>query len=175
MSKPNERTPPPDFGKWKQAIGDFMVSFNECEYWVYQYIALLVTPHLADLINEERLDKRSRAAHAAIKDERLTISPEFVDGVFKRLKDLANYRNILAHNAPMLSVYESTGDSNEISLAIELTTHKGKETTLDEIWARAEDARELDADMLRLFQQIFAERPRTDRIVGSAVEQAPQR
>lgn len=148
-----------DMGAWKQAIGDFMVSFNECEYWVYHYIDQTVSRRLAKLLSEERLQKRATAALAAIQDANIQPEGIVVEDLFARLKKLADYRNILAHNAPMLTLYEhpptTINEDATYEMAIELASPKGKSTTLAEVKAQADEARNLSAEMLRLFEAII--------------------
>lgn len=147
-----------DMGLWKQAIGDFMVSFNECEYWVYQYIDQTVPRKLANVLAEERLQKRAKAALAAIQDAGIQPEGIVIEDLFGRLKKLADYRNILAHNAPMIVLYEYSSTSIEndstYEMAIELTSARGMSTTLTEVQERATEAKNLSAEMLRLFEAI---------------------
>ncbi len=147
-----------DMGAWKQAIGEFMVSFNECEYWVYQYINQTVPRRLASFLSEERLQKRAKAALAAIQDANIQPEGIVVEDLFERLRKLADYRNILAHNAPMLTLYEYPPTAIEkdstYELAIELASPKGRSTTLVEVKERAVEARNLSAEMHRLFEAI---------------------
>jgi hypothetical protein len=140
---------------WKDAIGDFMVSFNECEFWVHQYVLELLPTNVATLVGKERLQKRSEFVQAAIKDATLSVPPQLVQGVFTRLGQLAEFRNLLAHNAPVTNVVGSSVKDwrPEIQLI-----HKERQVTLDEIRAKAEDARELESEMEQLFLSMYAER-----------------
>lgn len=148
----------PGFDAWRQAIGAFMVSFNECEHWIYMFIDALVGPHLAEVIAEERLQKRSRAAEAAVKDLELGIDEAEIDQLFARLRQLADYRNVLAHNAPMVQVYEhTTGGSAEdldYQMRIELRSRKGRKTSLEEIQTQTLEAEELSERLALLLTKI---------------------
>jgi hypothetical protein len=145
---------------WTHAIGEFMVYFNECEYWLYEYVAELVPSNRAAVINEEALKKRSKAAKAAFKDANLTIPIQEVDAIFFRLDDLANFRNLLAHNAPMECLYETkfadVTKPTKYSVAIELQSRRGKgrTTDLEEIKKNVLAARQLSADMMAQWEMI---------------------
>jgi hypothetical protein len=154
-----------EFEAWKTAIGDFMVSFNACEFLTYRYIEVLVPPNLAAyLVQEQVLSKVSRAARAAITDAGL-LSPaaEEVDALFARLKALSDYRNILAHNAPTVEVRElpdEGGGEAELLFRVQLATRKGHQTSLDEIRAKAELARVLAGSMQSLYAEVVRFAPR---------------
>lgn len=150
---------------WKQAIGEFMVNFNECEYWVYACIAQLIRPKLAAVVSDGPLKQRSKCAKAALLDAKLPIPPEQIESVFTRLASMADFRNILAHNAPMVAVYEYQRAGNiepELEVVIELANRKGETTPLARIREQAEAARALSESMCELFKQIVqasTERP----------------
>lgn len=165
MSTEDEETDPLDgvdleghrdaLGDWKRAIGEFMVAFNECEHFVYRMVDLLYSPGAADLIGKERLLKRSQFAEAAIRDARFSVNQAELASAFKALKDLAEFRNILAHNAPMLTVYFDGAEADRA--LIELRARGGKAATLGEISVRAGEARALSGRLLRLFQALHME------------------
>jgi hypothetical protein len=146
---------------WTHAIGEFMVRFNECESWLYEYVAELVPSNLAEVINEDTLlKKRIKAAKAAFRDANLSIPIQEVDAIFKRLDVLAEFRNILAHNAPMACLYETkfadVTKTTKYEIAIELQSRKrmGKKTDLSEIQRNALVARQLSADMMAQWEMI---------------------
>ena len=136
-----------------------MVSFNECEYWTSEYLSEMLPENIAKLLNEESLQKRCRAVRAAIRDANLNVLISEVDGLFNQLNDLATYRNLLAHNAPMVCIYESISNNKELDsnlhVAIELKTQKGKMTDLVEIQGMTIRANRLSADMLTMFEKII--------------------
>jgi hypothetical protein len=116
---------------------------------------MLIRPHLADVLQGERLRKRSQIAHAVIKDADLPIPSEEVKDAFGRLAKMADYRNILAHNAPNWNVYAHDEDPNDLRVALELRSHRGHQTTLVEVLDRADEAKELAAAMMNLYRDIY--------------------
>jgi len=137
---------------WKRAIGEFMVAFNECEHFIYRMVDLLYSPGAADLIGKERLLKRSQFVEAAIRDGQFSVDLVESSSAFKALKDLADFRNILAHNAPMLTVYFA-GDEVDRAL-IELRSRGGKGASLDEIGGKTGEARALSRRLMQVFEAL---------------------
>jgi hypothetical protein len=142
--------------EWKDAIGRFIVKFAGCEVWISGWARELFPVPVDQLVVEQQLESRARFVRAAFKASDIEVESATLDDVFKRLKDLATYRNLVVHNPPVLAVYETT-TSEELIAEVELVSQRDprKQTTLAEIRARTVEADALQRDMLPI-QREFA-------------------
>jgi hypothetical protein len=144
--------------EWVQAIGRFIVSFAECEYWTYRYIAELLPPRVSAVVSQQMLESRGKVAKAAIEDAQLGISDERLKDVFERLADLAAFRNIVAHNPPMFAIYQAVDDPEEVKVVVEMVNSRNpnKQPSLARLQERHKEAQELCRLMSNLHSEIGA-------------------
>lgn len=138
--------------QWAIAIGRFLVAFNACEYWTYQYARTFGSQALRDAIADQGLPPRIAIARALLIDLGL-IEPmqARVDRAFDSLARLAKTRNLVAHNAPVLNVYRSTEGRLEMRFELQSARDPNKEVTQDHLATLAQEAWELDQELALLY------------------------
>jgi hypothetical protein len=140
-------------GDWKQAIGRFIVHFAECELWVTTWARTWFPAAVAEEIVKFPLERRAGLVRAMLLSRDTGVDKTDTGAVFSELRQLAAFRNLIAHNPPLLSIVEGTDASEEVRLQVRLTSMRDTETqaTLSEIVAKGTAARLL-ADRMQNMQ-----------------------
>ena len=154
---------------WALAIGRFLVAFTSCEVWTYHYIKTFGSHRLHDAAADMNLGPRGNLAHALVSDIGLvTHVQERVDAAFKKLKELSHPRNLVAHNGPLVHLYQNS-NTGELEVRHELRSARdpSKDITIAELEKLHAEAVELDQELALLYGVV---RHPESQIVGNAVE-----
>lgn len=92
---------------WALGIGRFLTHFASCERWTYDFIRTFGSVELRESVADSPLGVRGRIARAILRDMQ-PVDPyaRRIEEAFIELTVLARSRNIVAHNGPMVQVYE---------------------------------------------------------------------
>jgi len=127
--------------EWALAIGRFMVRFNNCEYWTYQYVKTFGSDRLREAAGELMLGARVPMAQALVLD--IGLVPDVhkrIEAAFSKLDGLAKMRNLVAHNGPLIHVYREKDDKMKLMIELRSARDDSKSITikrLDELTAEA--------------------------------------
>jgi hypothetical protein len=139
-------------GDWKQAIGRFIVNFAECELWVATWARRWFPRDVAEEIVKFPLERRAVLVQAMLLSRETGVDKADLGPAFKELFELAKFRNLIAHNPPVLSIVEGTEAPEQVRLQVRLTSMRDseKQATLPEIVAKGTAARRLADRMLTM-------------------------
>lgn len=127
-----------------------MVTYNDLEHVLDLFISTLTTTNIHKFAINLSLSFRCDLALALIDDG--NHDPKIqkdIEKSFQRIHALSNYRNLIAHNAPMTSIYMD--DQMNLGLRVELRDRKNKssELTIDQVQKATVDAFELGMILLK--------------------------
>jgi hypothetical protein len=114
--------------EWALAIGRFIMTFSECEWFTHKIIEIAGTTEEQSKLQEYETEKRARIAEAiALRnlDQR-----ESVLRTFQEFHSINGKRKLLAHNTPAVDVY--VGASNDIrEFRLGLCSFRNSQQTVD--------------------------------------------
>lgn len=143
-------------------IGRFVVSFTNLAYWTLFCIEVIASQEMRDAFVELPITSRAKIAEALMLG---TNPPESIQqrikAAFSELRRLAVQRNLVAHNAPMMNVYEL--ENGDLRTAFELRSQRdaNKQVTTAELVAFHKSAIDLGTELYSLTRQL-------DRAAGNA-------
>jgi hypothetical protein len=151
-------TPLEAHGEWKHAIGRFIVNFAECELWVSAWARQCFPAAEGVKIVKNRLEQRAKLVRAKLLSEDTGLDEPTTCAAFDDLLRLAHFRNLIAHNPPILSILAGPDTSQEVRTQVRLISMRDEriETTLAEIIAKGTEAGYLAGRMLNMQAQMLS-------------------
>jgi hypothetical protein len=134
---------------WKEAIGRFIVNFAGCELWVTTWARAWFPKEVAEEIVKFPLERRAVLVRAMLMSRDIGVDKADIAAAFGELQQLGNFRNLIAHNPPVLSIVEGTDASEEVRLQVRLasTRDASRQATIAEIRANGTAAARLSDRM----------------------------
>ena len=151
--------------EWKLEIGRFMVAFAECELWTHQCIRELLTTQVAIQVSRLHLESRAGIARAALEDSDLDYPRTTLPGIFSRLRQLSEFRNLVAHNPPQWAFKGGSDGAWEVDTELVSARNPTKSTDLDELRQMTQEAEALHSQM-QLISRAFLIRALKARLVN---------
>lgn len=138
---------------WSLAIGRLLVAFTSCEFWTYLYVKTFGSNRQYKDATRMNLRPRTKLARKVVSNIDLVKHvQERVDAAFNKLSILARSRNLIAHNGPMVHVYQNV-DTGGLEVRHELRSaiDPSKGITIAELAKQHAEAVELDEELSLLF------------------------
>lgn len=167
----NARHAAEDKAKWTDAIGKFMVAFNGIEQVVDMCIACFGSKNLYVAVHDLNLHRRVQIAKALAVDKKP--SPELAKrckDAFSAIQALEDERNIIAHTAPVTSIY--LDENRNFQLRVEVrnkrpSSKKSKDEkplmTIERLGTLTEDSAKLAIQILGLLCEVTGSSPELPR------------
>jgi hypothetical protein len=150
--------------EWALAIGRFLVAFTSCEYWTYMFIRTYGSENLRDSVVDLMLKPRAAIAHALITDIGLLDQvQQRVDQAFSELNRLATPRNLVAHNSPMVHVYQDDKGGLFVRHELRSARDESKDITVERLNELTAKARELDEELALLYGVVRQQKNHRDQ------------
>lgn len=149
-----------DKAKWTEVIGKFMVAFNGIEQVVDMCIASFGSVNLYRATVDLPLNQRVKIVKALTADRKP--APDLAkrcDAAFDAIEKLANDRNVIAHNAPVTSIYMDKDKNIELRVEVRSRRSTKKLMTIDGLTRSAEASSKLAMDILGLMTEITGSSP----------------
>jgi len=131
--------------KWQNAVGRFLISFGRVEWVTYQLLIRLPSERIFDAIKDQKFSHRvnliKALAKSRIQDESILKELESVLG---KANELAQYRNLLAHNPIDYSLYENDAGAVDLRHTIsKFGAGNDKQITLETVLKKCHQVEKL--------------------------------
>ena len=138
--------------EWALAIGRFLITFTDREYYIHLYLGALGSAELRSKSAHLNLAPRARVARKLILGRHLTDEiRKRVEVAFNTLTRLARTRNLIAHNGPMVHVYQNSDGAFEIRHELRSARDPTKDITIPELEKLHAEAHDLNEELALLF------------------------
>jgi hypothetical protein len=165
----NPRQAVEDKAKWTEVIGKFMVAFNGIEQVIDMWIATLGSQNLYRATVEFQLSQRLPIARALGLDRAKDSSTiDRCKAAFASVASLARERNLIAHNAPVTSIYMDAEKNVELRVEVRSRRKKDKLMTIEGLTRSTEASQQLAMNLLGLMSEIMGTLPEVPPTAGAA-------
>ena len=150
----------PPITHWRDAIGDFILAFGGCEYWTYAYIRDFGPQVIHDVAAKMNITPRAALAKAIVLD--IAASTELkqrIETIFDTLSSLAEWRNLVVHNAPSFITPQQAAVQADLKMHVVSPRKKGTRLTLQKLGQRIVQAEALVNDMSALYLAVSPPHP----------------
>ena len=140
--------------QWRTAIGRFILSFGSIEWFTYNMLLVLPTERIFESVRFLGFKQRINLVIQLLQEK--NIDDEIADkaiGLLNEAKELANTRNLIAHNPLLLNLFD---DKVGVDLQYQISKHGDIEVrlTIEELERQCQRVEILDTQLLGLREDI---------------------
>lgn len=146
-----------DFKAWKNAIGHFATEFAEAEWWTYRIAREVFGERVGQIVVEMQLEARAKIVKSQLLDQSLC-QPNVIEEALGPLKGLCEFRNLVIHNPPAISVYTDAQGDVDAKIEVRSARKENKLASLEEITERAQEAQDIARRIYAIASMLISNR-----------------